>query len=183
MNWTDLLTSQINATYHATDGLMKLVKKDDLAWKPKSGKNWMTTAQLLEHLTNACGWCIGAFVSGNWNPPEAPKPKKKSNKPEPKPDPNTGMLPAEAMPAVKTVAEARKKLAADKQLALDTIAKVGEEGLHSTMTEAPWAPGVKKCLGQHASEMVGHLAQHKAQLFYYLKLQGKPVHTGTLWGM
>jgi hypothetical protein len=31
--------------------------------------------------------------------------------------------------------------------------------------------------------MIGHLAQHKAQLFYYLKLQGKPVHTGHLYGM
>jgi hypothetical protein len=30
---------------------------------------------------------------------------------------------------------------------------------------------------------VQHLAQHKGHLFYYLKLQGKPVHTGDLWGM
>jgi hypothetical protein len=28
-----------------------------------------------------------------------------------------------------------------------------------------------------------HLAQHKGQLFYYLKLQGKPVNTTDLWGM
>jgi hypothetical protein len=31
--------------------------------------------------------------------------------------------------------------------------------------------------------MLGHLTQHKGQLFYYLKLQGKPVNTGDLWGM
>jgi len=31
--------------------------------------------------------------------------------------------------------------------------------------------------------MIGHLATHKAQLFYYLKLQGKPVNTGHLWGV
>jgi hypothetical protein len=37
-------------------------------------------------------------------------------------------------------------------------------------------------LGQRLLQMVAHLAQHKAQLFYYLKLQGKPVHTGHLWG-
>ena len=65
MNWTELLTSQINAAYGATDGLMKLVKKEDLDWKPKQGKNWMTTGQLLDHLTNACGWCISAFHSGS----------------------------------------------------------------------------------------------------------------------
>jgi hypothetical protein len=31
--------------------------------------------------------------------------------------------------------------------------------------------------------MIQHLAQHKGQLFYYLKLQGKPVNTAHLWGM
>jgi uncharacterized damage-inducible protein DinB len=30
--------------------------------------------------------------------------------------------------------------------------------------------------------MVEHLNQHKGQLFYYLKLQGKPVKTPDLWG-
>ena len=98
-------------------------------------------------------------------------------------DPATGMMLAEGLPAVKTVAEARKKLAADKQVALAALAKAGEAGLESTLREAPWAPGVKKPLGQHALEMVGHLSQHKAQLFYYLKLQGKPVNTLTLYGM
>jgi hypothetical protein len=187
VNWTELLTAQIDATYRATDGLMKLVKKDDLGWKPRSGKNWMTTAQVLDHLTNACGWCIECFVKGDWTPPEPPKKKgaaragKGGKKVEP--DPAAGMLPAEAMPAVKSVAEARKKLEADKQVALAAIAKLGEAGLSGTLAEAPWAPGVKKPLGLHALEMVGHLAQHKGQLFYYLKLQGKPVHTGNLWGM
>lgn len=183
MNWTELVTHNINATYAATDGLMKLVKKDDLGWKPKTGKNWMTTGQLLEHLTEACGWCVNAFVTGNWSPP-APVAKKgaaKTKAPKPKLT-ELGMLAAESMPAVKTVAEARKKLAADKQLALDAIAKVGEAGLQNTMAAAPWDP-TQKCLGQHALEMVGHLGLHKAQLFYYLKLQGKPVNTGHLWGM
>ncbi len=30
--------------------------------------------------------------------------------------------------------------------------------------------------------MIEHLKQHKGQLFYYLKLQGKPVNTSDLWG-
>jgi hypothetical protein len=38
-------------------------------------------------------------------------------------------------------------------------------------------------LGPRLAQMVDHLVLHKAQLFYYLKLQGKPVHTGHLWGM
>jgi len=38
-------------------------------------------------------------------------------------------------------------------------------------------------LGQRLLQMAYHLGSHKAQLFYYLKLQGVPVHTGHLWGM
>jgi hypothetical protein len=38
-------------------------------------------------------------------------------------------------------------------------------------------------LGHRLLQMVDHLKSHKAQLFYYFKLQGKPVHTGHLWGM
>jgi len=30
--------------------------------------------------------------------------------------------------------------------------------------------------------MIQHLDRHKVQLFYYLKLQGKPVNTADLWG-
>ncbi|MDE0394080.1 MAG: hypothetical protein OYK82_04805, partial [Gammaproteobacteria bacterium] len=36
-------------------------------------------------------------------------------------------------------------------------------------------------LFQHCNGMIWHLAQHKGQLFYYLKLQGKPVNTMHLW--
>jgi hypothetical protein len=30
--------------------------------------------------------------------------------------------------------------------------------------------------------MIQHLERHEGQLFYYLKLQGKPVNTVDLWG-
>lgn len=36
-------------------------------------------------------------------------------------------------------------------------------------------------LFQQISHMIGHLGQHKGQLFYYLKLQGKDVNTMTLY--
>jgi len=38
-------------------------------------------------------------------------------------------------------------------------------------------------LGHRLLGMVGHLELHKAQLFYYLKLQGKPVNTMHMYGM
>lgn len=38
-------------------------------------------------------------------------------------------------------------------------------------------------LGVRLMQTVGHLTQHKSQLFYYLKLQGRPVNTMHLSGM
>jgi len=169
MNWTKLLEGEIESAYHATDGLMQLVDDKSLAWKPATGANWMTTAQLLMHLTNACGACVRGFVAGEW--------------PMPKDATMEDMLPsADKLPAAKSVAEARKLLAEDKKLALEMIHRAGEKDLAEKMLAAPWNP-TPKPLGRQCLEMVQHLASHKSQLFYYLKLQGKPVHTGNLWGM
>jgi uncharacterized damage-inducible protein DinB len=46
---------------------------------------------------------------------------------------------------------------------------------------APWG-GPECTLFQHLLHMVDHLAQHKGQLFYYMKLMGKDVNTSDLWG-
>ena len=80
------------------------------------------------------------------------------------------------------MAEAKAELAKDKARALDTVDKAGEESLGSMLVAAPWDP-TPRLLGQHLLQMVGHLHTHKAQLFYYLKLQGKDVNTMHLWGM
>lgn len=45
---------------------------------------------------------------------------------------------------------------------------------------APWG-GPERTLFQHCYEMIWHLGQHKGQLFYYLKIQGKDVNTIHLW--
>jgi uncharacterized damage-inducible protein DinB len=62
------------------------------------------------------------------------------------------------------------------------IDQAGEDDLANRSMSAPWAPGVEYPLGRHLLQMVQHLDRHKGQLFYYLKLQGKPVNTGDLWG-
>jgi len=174
MNWTDVLQQHVEETYRATEGLLGLVDDDALGWKPASGANWMTTGQLLKHITTACGACFKGFVTGDWGMPEGLSPEDLS--PE-------DMLPsAEKMPASASVAEAREELAADKQLALDMIAQAGEDGIATTQVSAPWDPR-PQVLGYMLSQMVAHLALHKAQLFYYLKLQGKDVNTGHLYGM
>jgi uncharacterized damage-inducible protein DinB len=73
-------------------------------------------------------------------------------------------------------------LAEDKKLARKVLADVGEKRLAEEPCPAPWDPR-EMPLGQRLLSMVAHLTQHKGQLFYYLKLQGKPVNTMNLYGM
>jgi len=91
--------------------------------------------------------------------------------------------PAEKMPTVESLAQARQMFAEDKVLALAMVDQAGEDDLCNKVMAAPWAPEFEMPLGQHLLGMVGHLNQHKSQLFYYLKLQGKPVDTKSLYGM
>ena len=62
------------------------------------------------------------------------------------------------------------------------IEHAGEDALANKQTAAPWEPEKKAALGRFMLMMIRHLDSHKSQLFYYLKLQGKPVNTGDLWG-
>ena len=173
MNWTDLLTREIKYAYHATEGLMDLVEEEDLAWKPSSGDNWMTTGQLLYHVAEACGMSMKVFVTGDWGMPEGVSMDGTG--------PGDMLPPAESMPTVTSVAEAKDLLAADKELAFEMLGLAGEERMQNESAPAPWDP-TDLTLGQRMLEMVQHLVQHKGQLFYYLKLQGKPVNTMSLWG-
>ena len=162
MNWTELLKSEAESAYRAARGLMDRVDADQLAWKPEQG-DWMTTSQLLCHMTNACGWCCERFVTDTWR--EVMEGKGES--------PPTD---------VSSVEEAKRLLEEDERLAYRLIDEAGEETLAGRMMPAPWDP-TPRPLGQHLLGMIAHLAQHKGQLFYYLKLQGKPVNTWTLYGI
>ena len=175
MNWTELLKNELEAAYRTTEGLLDMVEDDVLDWKPATGDNWMTTGQLLRHIGEGCGMPAKGFVTGDWGmlPEDADMSQMTMEEMLP---------PASKMPTVSSVAEAKKLLAGDKQLALEMIDLAGEEKLAATTATAPWDPRELK-LGHRVLQMVEHLKLHKAQLFYYLKLQGKPVNTGNLWGM
>jgi len=175
MNWTDLLKKEATSAYGATEGLLDLVDADGLDWKPATGENWMTMGQLLEHLHNACGFCCRGFATGDWGMPEGVE--MGDMKPE-------DMLPtADKMPSIDSLDAAKEKLAADKALCFEMIDQVGEADLAGKVVDTPWAPGLERNLGHHFLQMIDHLRSHKGQLFYYLKLQGKPVHTGNYYGM
>lgn len=174
MNWTQLLKSEMEKTYNATEKLLDYVDPGSLGWKPESGSNWMTVGQLLKHITNACGFGCKGFVTGDWGLPEGISMKDLP--------PEEMVPPAEKLPAVESVEEARKLLAEDKAMALRAIDQAGENEIANKELEAPWAPGAPAILGMHLLMMIQHLNQHKGQLFYYLKLQGKSVNTKDLWG-
>ena len=174
MNWTQLLKQEIESTYATAAKLLDRVDPESLDWKPQSGDNWMTVRQLLKHITNACGGGCKGFVSGDWGLPPGMKLEDLS--------PEEMLPPAEKMPGVESVEEARKLLLEDKALALRIIDQAGENDLARKELAAPWAPGIEFALGWHLLQMVQHLDRHKGQLFYYLKLQGKPVNTSDLWG-
>jgi len=174
MNWTQLLKSEIESTYSSTERLLDKVEPGSLDWKPESGSNWMTVRQLLMHITNACGAGCKGFITGDWGLPAGVKLEDLP--------PEEMLPPAEKMPGIESVEKAKKSLAEDKVIALQMIDQAGEEALSNKEVAAPWAPGVRFPLGRHLLQMIQHLDKHKGQLFYYLKLQGKPVNTGDLWG-
>lgn len=175
MNWTQLLNNEVENAYASAFGLLNKVDSKNLDWKPASGSNWMTVGQLLKHLAESCGSGCKGFVTGDWGLPPG---VKMTDVP-----PEEMLPPAEKMAKLGSVEEAKKLLAEDKALALKMVAQAGEKDLENKKLAAPWAPGAEFSLGWQLHQMVRHLDLHKAQLFYYLKLQGKPVNTGDLWGM
>ncbi len=174
MNWKELLTGEIEYAYQTTNGLLELVVDETLNWKPATGNNWMTTGQLLKHISNSCGQPIRGFVTGDWGMPEGANVEDLS--------PELMLLPAEKLPTVGSVGEAKELLAQDKRLALDMLAEKDEDKLAGEIAIAPWDP-TEMVLGHRFLQMVAHLNQHKCQLFYYLKLQGIAVNTSHLWGI
>ena len=89
--------------------------------------------------------------------------------------------PVSALPVVASVESALELLATDRRLAMSCIAAAGEDKLLGESMVAPWG-GPPLTLFQHLLHMIAHLAQHKGQLFYYLKLTGKDLNTADLWG-
>jgi uncharacterized damage-inducible protein DinB len=174
MNWTQLLKSEMETAYSTTAKLLEKVDPDRLDWKPDSGSNWMTVGQLLKHLTEACGPGCKAFVTGDWGMP--------ADKAWEDLAPEEMLPPAEKLPSIESVEKARDLFAKDKIVALQVIDQAGENDLANKEVAAPWAPAAACALGYQLLKMIEHLERHKSQLFYYLKLQGKPVNTLDLWG-
>lgn len=172
MEWTEFLKSELSTTYALTKKLMDMVDYDHLNWKPSEENNWMTTGQLLLHLSTACGSTFKGLVTGDWGFPPVENPEEIQ--------PGEMLLPAEKLPTVKNVIEAIELLEKDKLMSFEMLSQCSEERLSTEMVSAPWSP-IQSALGLYLFQMIEHFKQHRHQLFYYLKLQGKPVNTSHLW--
>jgi uncharacterized damage-inducible protein DinB len=174
MGLKDVLLKEAEETYLITEKLFRRVADDELSWKPATGKNWMTVGQLMMHCASfGCGKAIQGFVKGDWGLPAGVRLEDLGVENH---VPSTA-----ALPSVESVEHALRLLEEDRNLALRCIAEVDEGELLGKAFTAPWG-GPKLQLFHHLLRMVAHLAQHKGQLFYYLKLMGKEVNTKDLWG-
>ena len=169
-----VLIEEAESTYTITERLFHRVAEGQLSWKPTTGRNWMTVGQLLMHCANfGCGKAVQGFVRGDWGLPEGVEPGDL--------DSTQHVPPPAALPSVESVGQALELLANDRSLALQCIDEVEEADLLAKRFTAPWG-GSEVSLFQHLLLMIAHLAQHKGQLFYYLKLMGKDLNTIDLWG-
>ncbi len=134
----------------------------------------MTVGQLLYHIGEGCGLGMKGFLTGDWGMPEGVDINQMSME--------DILPPADRLPSISSVADARQKLADDQALTRKLLAEVTEERLTTELAPAPWDP-TPMPMGPRLSQMIRHLDSHKTQLYYYLKLMGKPVNTKHLWGM
>lgn len=175
MDWKAYILLEVEESYHATEGLMKRVDPATLDWKPSQENNWMTMGQLLQHTATACGMGFKGFVTNDWGE-GMDQPAEADMKPE------EMLPPAEALPTAESVESALDILNQDKQTTLSTLESLSNEELATRTVSAPWDPR-ELILGVRLMQMVDHIKQHRAQLFYYLKLQGQPVTTWDFYGM
>jgi uncharacterized damage-inducible protein DinB len=174
MTLIDVLLQEAEQTYDITKKLFRHVADGELSWKPTTGKSWMTVGQLLMHCASfGCGKAVRGFVKGDWGLPKDTRLEDLGDEQH--------VPPPEALPSVESVKQALELLAEDRNLAIVCLAQVHETRLLTETFAAPWG-GSELSLFQHLLSVIAHLAQHKGQLFYYLKLMGRDVNTGDLWG-
>jgi DinB superfamily len=174
MTLIEVLKEEAESMYEVTEALFRRVEPGMLGWKPPTGENWMTVGQLLMHCTNSCGVGMKGFITGDWGLPEGVRFEEMK--------PEDMLPPASKMPSVDNVELALKLLGEDRKLASQLLSSLDGSRLLADRVPAPWG-GRPITLFQHLYNMVGHLGQHKAQLFHYLKLMGQKVNTGDLYGM
>jgi hypothetical protein len=143
------------------ESLINMVPADKLGWRP--GPNFMSTGQVLAHLSDGLGGGLETTLSGKWPSMQ---------------EMESGMK-LENMPSCG-VHEALSKLEKDKAILRSTLDSISEEDFTHRVVSVPWGWTTKfEIIGV---AFLGHFNNHKMQLFTYLKLLGLPVNSETLYG-
>ncbi|MGO8792481.1 MAG: DinB family protein [Terriglobia bacterium] len=148
-------------SFGPAEKLIGMVPADKLNWKP--GPTFMSTGQVLAHLSDGLGGGLETTLSGKWPSME---------------EMDAGMK-LENMPSCG-VQEALSKLAKDKATLRSILDGISEDDFTSRMVSVPWGWTAKFEI--MSMGFLGHFNNHKMQLFTYLKLLGLPVNTETLYG-
>ena len=145
-----------------TEKLIGMVPADKLNWKP--GPTFMSVGQVVCHLAEGLGGGFEMMLSGKW-PPAAEM---------------EAAMKLENMPTCG-VPEALSRLEKDKKVLHSALESISEADFTNRVVSVPWGMSAKvEIMGV---SFLGHLNNHKMQLFTYLKLLGVPVNTETLYGM
>jgi DinB superfamily len=151
--------------YGATRSVMKAVPADMVQHRPRP--EMMSIAQLIRHTASACAGPIGMMLGGDF----------------PKPEGGELKLPTvEEMEGYDTVQEALDHLDRDEKQLRELVMGLSEEEFQTREVQPPWLP-MPVAIWFFGLMMLDHLSTHRVQLFQYLKAEGLPVNTMTLWGM
>jgi len=148
--------------YKPAQMLIGMVPADKLNWKP--GLTFMSTGQLVCHLSEGIGGGLEMLLASNWpSMIEMEEGMKLENLPSCDPR------------------EALDKLEKDKKVLRQVLDGLSEEHFTNKVVSVPWGWNAK--MERMAINFLVHFANHKMQLFTYLKLLGLPVNTETLYGV
>ncbi len=146
--------------YPPTVKLISLAPASKLDWAPAK-ENYMTLGQLLHHLAMCPGTFVGA-VNDAFPPPESFQ-----------------KFIQEDLKNTKTPEAARREASRGWEEAKAALSGVRDADFHTRMITVPWGPPMP--LWRVCLSMADHWANHKYQLFFYLKLLGQSVNTMTLY--
>jgi hypothetical protein len=148
--------------YRPAEKLIGMVPADKLNWQP--GPTFMSAGQVICHLSMGVGAGLDWLLASKLPPIEEIGERMK----------------LENLPSCSPQ-EALDKLEKDKQILRHVLEGMSEEDFTDKLVSVPW--GVRAKMERMAIGFLGHLNNHKMQLFTYLKLLGLPVNTQTLYGM
>ncbi len=140
--------------------LISLAPAGKLDWRPAPG-NYMTLGQLLHHLA-MCPGILVAAVNNAFPPADAFE-----------------KFIQEDLKNTKTPEAAQREASRGWEEAKAAISGLSEADFQKRMVTVPWGPPTP--LWRVCLSMADHWANHKYQLFFYLKLLDKPVNSATLY--